>query len=481
MRRICWCLALASLCLLTGCLVGPNYKRPVVDAPASFRGQPTPDAVSIADLPWWEVFHDPTLQNLIKAAIANNRDLRVAVSRVEQARQMAVQTHAQYLPQVGYEAGISEGQNESLGSLTNTNGAREATILAALQASWEPDVWGQIRRSNEYALAVYLGTEQGRRGALLSLVSAVAQAYFQLLELDLRLEIARRNVESFQGSLDIFQKRLDGGTASVLETSRAQAALSTVASNIPDLERQIAIQENELRLLLGSIPGPIERNGTLLEQQLPPEVPSGLPSSLLERRPDVLEAESSVHAANAQIGIATANFFPQIGLTTLLGRGSSPLDAIVSGRANLWSTAALLTGPIYQGGALRARKRQAIAAWEQARSQYEQSALSAFRDVSSALVTREKLEAVRARQIEAVSAYEDAVTVSQQRYSAGKSSYYEVLEAQQELYPAQNALALTELNRRLAIVQLYQALGGGWKLTDAQWAGSPTSSAPKQP
>lgn len=477
MRRVSFRLLLASLgLLLSGCLVGPNYKRPPVDSPTAFRNQPAPEAVSIADLPWWQVFDDPTLQDLIKTALANNRDLRVAVSRVEQARQIAAQAHAQYLPQVGYEVGVGEGQNDEFGTITATNGAAGA-IIGALQATWTADVWGQIRRSNEYALAVYLATEQGRRGALLSLVTTVAQAYFELLDLDLRLQIARSNVDSFQGSLDIFEQRLNGGTASRLETSRARAALSSVAANIPDLERQIAIQENELRLLLGTTPGPIPRKGTILEQKLPPAVPAGLPSTLLERRPDILAAENTVRAANAQVGIATANLFPQLSLTALLGRGSSPLEAIVLGRANIWNASAMLTGPIYQGGALRARKRQAIAAWEQTRSQYEQTVLGAFRDVSNALVTREKLEAVRTRQIESVSAYEEAVTVSQQRYAAGKSSYYEVLEAQQELYPAQNALALTELNRRLAIVQLYQALGGGWNLSDAQWS-EPVPIAP---
>ncbi|HLJ46327.1 MAG TPA: efflux transporter outer membrane subunit [Bryobacteraceae bacterium] len=477
MRRLSLFFVLGAVLVLSSCLVGPRYKRPPVDAPAAFRGQDPAQSASIADLPWWSVFQDPDLQQLIQAAVVNNRDLRVAAARVEQARQLAAQSHSQYLPQIAYEAGLSGGKNESLGNPASTFGAQQGTIAAILQASWEADVWGRIRRSNEYAVAVYLATEQGRRGVLLSLVSSVAQAYFELLELDLRLDIAHRNVESFQGSLDIFQKRLDGGAASRLETSRAQAALSMVAANIPDLERQIAIQENEVRILLGSTPGPIARKGKLLEQVLPPEVPSGLPSNLLERRPDLLEAEQNIRAANARVGIADADFFPRLGLTTLLGRGSSPLAALVSGQTNIWSVAATLTGPIYQGGALRARQREAVAVWEQARNQYEQIALGAFRDVSNALITRDKLELVRARQMEAVSAYEDAVTVSLQRYNAGKSSYYEVLEAQQELYPAQNALAQTELNRRLAIVQLYQALGGGWKLADAQWS-TPPQPAP---
>ena len=215
----------------------------------------------------------------------------------------------------------------------------------------------------------------------------------------------------------------------------------------------------------------------MLEQIIPPHVPAGLPSELLERRPDVLRAELAVRAANAQIGVATAAFFPKIGLTALLGRVSSPLADFTLGKANVWSTAASLTGPIWEGRGLRARKRQAVAAWEQARIEYEQAALAAFRDVSNALITREKLEAVRDRQIEAVKAFQVAVEVSQQRYLAGKSGYFEVLEAQQQLVPAENALAQTELDRRLVIVQLYQALGGGWHLSDADWSGP---AAPKQ-
>jgi multidrug efflux system outer membrane protein len=299
--------------------------------------------------------------------------------------------------------------------------------------------------------------------------------------LDLRLEIARRNVKSFEGSLRIFQERLEAGTASRLDSARAEAALATTAAAIPELERLIAIQENEMHLLLGAAPGPIQRHATLLEQTIPPEVPAGIPSELLERRPDVLAAEQAVRAANAQIGIVVAAFFPKIGLTTLLGRASSPLEQFTGGQANLWSTAANLVGPIYEGRGLRAQKRQAVAAWEQARIEYEQTVLAAFRDVSNALVTREKLEDVRARQMEAVKAYQLAVEVSQQRYIAGKSGYFEVLEAQQQLVPAENALAQTELDRRLVIVQLYQALGGGWHLSDAEWNGPPPGSPPPAP
>ncbi len=481
MRNMIRCNLAASLLLLCGCLVGPRYQRPAVTPPPTIRGQAAAEPASLADLPWWEVFQDETLRGLIKTAIASNNDLRIAVKRVEQARQFRVQTHSQYMPGVGYEAGISGGQNESLGNPARSSGERRGTIALGLAAAWEADVWGRIRRLNEFALARYLASDQGRRGVLLSLVSGVAQAYFELLELDLRLEIARRSAKSFEGSLRIFQERLEGGTASRLETARAEAALSMTAAAIPELERRIAIQENEIHLLLGSAPGPIQWQGTLLEQRIPPEVPAGLPSELLERRPDVLRAELAVRAANAQVGIATAAFFPKIGLTALFGRMSSPLEDFTAGRTNVWGGAANLLGPVYEGRGLRAQKRQAVAAWEEARIQYEQTVLAAFRDVSNALVTREKLEAVRRSQMEAVKAYQAAVEVSMQRYLAGKSGYFEVLEAQQQLVPAENALAQTELDRRLVIVQLYQALGGGWKLSDADWNGPPAGSPPPAP
>jgi multidrug efflux system outer membrane protein len=483
MRTFLSATALALSFLLSGCLVGPRYKRPAVTSPPVFRGQQgEAQKASIADLPWWEIFQDETLRDLIKTALANNNDLRIAAARVEQARQFARMARSEYHPGVGYQASISGGKNEFLGSPGDSSGKQRGAVGVVLGASWEADVWGRIRRSNEYALAAYLGTEHGRRGVMLSLVSNVAQAYFELLELDLRLEIARRNVKSFQESLNLFESRLNAGAASRLETSRAQGAVSTTAAVIPELERQIAIQENQIRILLGAAPGAIPRKGTLLEQTLPPEVPQGLPSSLLERRPDVLQAETVVRAANAQIGIAAAAAFPRIGLTALFGRTSGPLEDFTLGRKSIWSVAGSAAGPIWEGGSIRAQKRQAVAIWEQTRIGYEQTVLGAFRDVSNALITRQKLEEVRAQQMDAVKAYRAAVDVALKRYTAGRSSYFEVLDAQQQLFPAENALAQTELNRRLVIVQLYQALGGGWNLTNAQWSGPPAGApAPPHP
>jgi multidrug efflux system outer membrane protein len=311
---------------------------------------------------------------------------------------------------------------------------------------------------------------------MLTLVSDVAQNYFLILGLELQLDIAKQTTASYTQTLNLFTQRLEGGVSSALDTSRAAATLATAAATVPEIEREIALAEDQLSVLMGSNPGEIAHTAKLLDEIVPPEVPAGLPSALLERRPDVLQAEQLLRSANAQVGVAQANFFPQIGLTALLGRASSPLSALSSGQTNVWSIAGNVAGPIFQGGALKAQKRQAVAFWEQSKLQYEQTALIAFQDVSDALISRQKYDAIREKQSQAVHASEEAVKISLQRYVAGKSSYYEVLEAQQQLFPAQIALAQTELNRRTVIVQLYKALGGGWNLKDPDWVG-PKSQA----
>lgn len=468
---------------LSGCAVGPNYKRPVVNVPTDFRGQEgAAQQASFADLPWWEVFKDETLKTLVQTALKNNYDLRIAVTRVEQSRQLAAQARSQFFPFVNYSTSISGGRNELGGSVVTNGGETQGGFVGLISAAWEADVWGRIRRLNESAKAQYLSTEDAKRGVMLSLVSDVAQSYFELLGLYLQLEIAKENTESFNQTLKLFTQRLEGGVASKLQTSRAAAAQATAAATIPEFERQIAIKENQISVLLGQNPGPIALKSRLLEEIIPPEIPVGLPSALLERRPDVLAVEEQVRSANAQIGVATAAFFPQIGLTTFLGHVSGPLSEFSSGIGNAWSFAGNIAGPIYQGGALKAQKRLAIAAWEQAKLQYELTALNAFQDVSNALISRQKYDAIRTEQLREVQAYEESVKVALLRYNAGKASYFEVLDAQQLLFPAQNDLAITELNRRVVIVQLYKSLGGGWNLKDAEWIGNPpATNAPTPP
>lgn len=479
--------ALLSM-VLSSCAVGPNYQRPKVNTPVAYRGADgAQQQASLADLPWWDIFKDDTLKALVKTALVNNYDMAVAVAHVEQERQMVAEARAQFFPAINYQAVLTGGRNQFQFS-PSSNTTNVQGFLAALgSASWEIDIWGRIRRMNEAARAQFLATEEARRGVMLTVMSDVSQAYFNDLGLQLQLAIATQSARTFSESRRLFEERLQGGVSSMLPVARATADEATATAQIPELQRQIAIAENEISVLLGKNPGPIETSGTLLTKTLPPEVPAGLPSALLERRPDILSAEQTVHYASAQIGVATAAFFPQIGLTAFAGKIGTPLSDITAGFTNAWSAGTNLSGPIFQGGKLRAQKRQAIAAWQQATAQYQQTALTAFQDVSNALIAREKYEAIRVEQARAVEANETSIQLANKRYLQGLSSYYEVLSAEEQLYPSELALAQTELNQRLVIVQLYKALGGGWNLSDEQWTsasaqgGSPDRQAPQEP
>ncbi|HUD45769.1 MAG TPA: efflux transporter outer membrane subunit [Candidatus Baltobacteraceae bacterium] len=456
------CLAL-TLSLLAGCAMGPNYKRPPIDSPPVFRDDNAPTNTSFADLDWWQIYRDDILQGLIREALTNNYDLRIAVTRVEQARQVAAEARSQFVPSVNYSGAVSQGRNDLFGSAYPNGGTSTGSAVATLNAFWEVDLWGRVRRLNESARAQFLASEEARRGVRLSLLSEVASDYLQLVELDQELEITGRTTNSFADSLKIFSERAEGGTASALETSRAEAALADATAATPSILNQISVTENQLCILLGRNPGPIERKDLPLELMLPPEVPAGLPSSLLERRPDVRQAEQLLRSANAQIGESVAEFFPTIGLTALLGKISPQLSAFTLGGANAWGVAAEATGPVFEGGRLVGQYRQAKAARDEARLQFKQTALTALGDVSDALVSRARLGEIRGQLAREVSALETAVRVSSERYLAGKASYYEVLEAQQQLFPAQISLARTERDQQLAVVSLYKALGGGWK------------------
>jgi multidrug efflux system outer membrane protein len=444
--------------------VGPNYQRPAVHSPEAFRGETQAASNSFANLPWWRVFHDDTLQNLIRLALTNNYDLRVAVTRVEQARALAAQARSQFFPQLDYALFAGSGKNVANNAPSPT-GTEGSLFGGDGNASWEIDLWGRIRRLNESARAQFLATQEARRDVTISLISQVAQDYFQLLALDQQLAIAQRSTNSFGASLKIFNERLQGGVASKLETSSAEALMDAAAATIPELEQQIALQENQLSVLLGQNPGAIRRENASLEQQVPPTIPAGLPSALLERRPDIREAEQQLRSANAQVGVAKANFFPQLNLTGLLGGSSTELSAFTSGGADAaWEVAAGLTGPLFHGGQLRAQYAQARAAREQAALQYQAAVLNAFQEISSALISREKLTAAYTQQSRAVEAYKIAVKVSLERYQMGNADYYEVLQEQQLLFPAEDSQVQIQLNQLLATVQLYRALGGGWEL-----------------
>jgi multidrug efflux system outer membrane protein len=345
-------------------------------------------------------------------------------------------------------------------------------FLGGFEALWEIDLWGRVRRMNEAARANFMATQEGRRNVITSLVSGVAEAYFELLELDEQLAIAKRTRDSYQRTFKLFDDQHTAGLASNLEVSRAKLALRSVSANIPEIERQIALKENEINILLGQNPGPVPRTSTLLAQEVPIEIPAGLPSELVERRPDIRMAEQRVRQANAEIGVAVGDFLPRVGLTTFYGGASSQLHNLVSTSANTWSLAASAAAPLFTGGKLTGQYRQAKASWEEAKLQYQQTALTAFREVSDALVSHSKYEEERVEEAEAVDAGRQAVAVATDRYKEGRASYYEVLEAQQQLYPAENALSRIEAGCRLTIVQLYKALGGGWSLTDLEGSGA---------
>jgi multidrug efflux system outer membrane protein len=453
----------ALLLILAGCAVGPAYHRPALNVPASYRGEAGGATNSLADLPWWQVFRDDQLQSLIREALTNNFDLRIAIARVEQARAQVAEARAALLPQIDYGAIAAGGKNVAANNEPSPTGTEGTVFGGDVNATWEIDLWGRIRRQTEAARAQFLASEEARRDVMISLVAEVAQDYFQLLALDRQLQIAIESTNSYGGSLKIFTQRLQGGVASKLETTSAEALLDAAAATVPDLEQQIALQENQINTLLGRNPGSVARTNPALETELPPDVPAGLPSTLVERRPDVREAEQQLRAANALVGVAEANFFPQLDLTGLFGRVSPELATLTAGQSVAWSAAASLTGPIFHGGALRAQYRQAQAARDQAALQFQSTVLTSFQEVSNELLARQKLAVERTDRARAVTAFQEALRIAQERYRLGTASYYEVLQQQQQLFPAENTLVQTELNQLLAVVQLYRALGGGWE------------------
>ena len=473
---------LLVLLFAAGCAVGPNYHRPPLDVPAQYRSAPPILYTnSLGELPWWRVFKDDTLQGLIRTGLTNNYDLRIAIARVEQANAIVAQNRALYFPQLNYQGAVSRGRNALGTTLFPNNGQTANLVEVAGNASWELDLWGRLRRLNEAARAQYFAAQDARRGVYLATAAQVAQAYFELRELDALLDIARSTTRAFQETYDLFNRRFTGGAASALETARAEAAMASAASAVPDLERQIQAKENLLCYLVGRAPGPIPRGAGLESQALPPRIPAGLPSALLERRPDLRVAEQQLVAANAAVGVAQASYFPTVSLTGLLGGVAPNLDQLF-GSGKEWSFGAGANGPTVQGLRLKDQKAVAVAQWEQARTRYQGAVTGAFGEVSSLLVAYQKLADVEARQAQAVAAYQEAVHLATLRYTAGLSSYMEVLEAQQQLFPAENSRSQTRLARLVTLVQLYKALGGGWNLQDpaapGAWPKPPATGSP---
>ncbi len=457
---------------LAGCAVGPNYKRPLVRVPDRFYGDPgaaTAEARSLADVPWWDVFDDPILKGLIEEAIRNGFDARLAAARVEEARAQYGIARSQFFPAIDYEGGWQRARADQI---LNPAGKAQTRWTVEAGFSWELDLWGRIRRLDEAARAQYLATEEGRRGVMLSLVSDVAVAYMDLRELDQDLEIARSTTVAFQDTYDLFKRRLEGGAASALETARAEASLAQVAAQIPEIERGIVARENQINFLLGRNPQPIAREGPVTA--LPPDVPPGLPSTLLERRPDIRQAEQLLIAANAGVGVAKADFFPRLSLTGFFGLVSPELGSLFDGKSKTWSVGSGLLGPIFQGGRIRRGYEAAQARRRQAQISYEATTANAFGEVSRALVDRAKLVETERQRAREVAAYQEAVRLANVRYNSGLSAYFEVLEAQQQLFPAQISLAQTRRDQLVAVVDLYRALGGGWQAEEKARPAAPS-------
>ncbi len=451
-----------AVMLIGGCALEPNYKRPPVYTPQDYRFATIRATNSIGDLPWWEVFKDPLLQDLIHTALTNNYDIKQAVARVEQARQQVTVARSPMFPQVGYGSEIGRGKNSALNVATPQNGLTSSSVGVNINAFWEIDFWGRIRRLTEAACATYLATDEARRGVTITLISDVATAYFSLLDLDQEVQIQIAATNAYAGSFRIFNERRINGVASRLETDRAAAAQANAAAEIPQLELQIASTENQINVLLGRPPGPIRRSSLSNQPAFPVEIPAGLPSGLLQRRPDILASEEDLIAANANIGASFANFFPQIGLTTFFGKVSPELSAFSSGSATAWNIGATATGPLFQGGRLLAQYKASKARFDEAAAAYQGTVVTAMGDVSNALISKQKLADTAVYDAQAVDALTSSVRLATERYLNGKSSYFEVLQAQQELYPTQRALAQVQANELVAVVSLYKALGGGW-------------------
>ena len=454
-------IAAAISVLVGGCTVGPNYEKPKLPTPETYRfAEANTQAQSLADAPWFQIFDDAVLQALIKDAIANNLDVRVAMAHVEEARARAGIAKSYLYPQVdgSFLYGV-----RGASTTEDPNDTTHQSTSYGFHLSWEIDLWGRLRRGQEAAVALALATEQARRGVLVTLVGDVATNYFLLRELDLQLEIARQTLRINDQTVAYFQNRLTGGVSNRLELDRIQALREQTATAIPEIERQIAQVENLISLLLGRPPGPITRQGLTNAEPLPPAIPPGLPASLLQRRPDVVQAEQVLVAANADIGAAKALFYPTISLTGFLGGVSGDLTSFLGGTGALWSLAPGLVQPLFQAGRLKQNLAAAHARFDAALADYQKAALNSYREVADSLITIEKLAEQRGHRQLGVTALQDAADLARARYESGLASYIEILTADQQLFEQQLLLAQTLGAEFRARAELYRALGGGWQ------------------
>jgi multidrug efflux system outer membrane protein len=452
--------------------VGPNYKRPEVVLAQDYRAQiGAADAQSIADLPWWQVFNDKALHGLISQALTNNYDLQTAVARIEEARALVGVVKSQAKPQVGYEV-TAGGQQVLLPERDNVDDFRYGAIGGVLNAAWEIDMWGRIRRQTEAAQANLMAEEEVRRGVMLTLVTDIAAGYFRLLRLDRQLAIAQESSAAYKDTLDLFTLRFEAGRDNRLPVERAGASYNASAARIADLKREIALQENALSVLTGGYPRAIERGVKLTEQTMPAMKP-GLTTDLLRRRPDILQAEQVMIRANAEMGVAVADRYPRIGLSALLGAQALNGNHGIDGSLGVWNLLGNVAGPIFTGGRLESQYNARKAFWDQSVAQYRKTILTGFQETSNALVTQQTLAERRAALEVQIVALRNSVDLALLRYRSGRANYFEVLEAQQQLFPAEDALAETQQGQLVAVVSLYKALGGGWNVTPENWSKPP--------
>jgi multidrug efflux system outer membrane protein len=478
----------AATLLLSGCTVGPKYKRPTIDTPTVYRGAeasgntqnsetphdmkgnplpgqantPASTAISLGDEKWWEVFGDPELQNLIRAALKQNYDVRIAAERVMEAQAQLGVTRSQEFPTLNAGGGYTaqrypSAQFGGLGSFVTHLGQ------LGLSSSWNIDFWGQYRNATKAARAQLLASKWSQREVMDTLILNVATGYFQLRALDLELEIAKRTLASRQESLQLTQTLESGGSTSLLDVRQAEELVATAAATIPDIERQITQEENALQTLLGQNPGAVARGLPIDQQPRMPVVPAGLPSSLIERRPDIRQAEEQLIAANAQIGVAKAQYFPAISLTGQVGTASNALNTLFQDSTFAYTYGASATEPIFDAGRIRNNVRLTEAEQREAVLTYKKTIAQAFGDVSNALVSYQKFREFREQQERLVTASRDAVNLSNMRYKGGYSSYLDVLTNQTTLFSGELTLASAREEEMLSLVQLYNALGGGWQ------------------
>ena len=449
---------------ISGCTVGPNYKRPDVDVPTTYRAAPVSDAAAnpspaLGEAKWFDVFQDEQLQILIRAALQQNFDLRIAATRVLQAQAQLGITRADQFPNLSAGAGIG---TQRQAATVLFHGFEETTGQVSLSASWELDFWGKYRRATEAARANLLASEWGRRAVVNTVISNVATTYFELRALDLQLEISKQTLASRQDSLKLEQALEQNGSTSLVDVRQSEQLVYTASETIPNVERQIAQDENLINILLGRNPGPVERGRKLTDQPHPPSIPPGLPSALLERRPDIQQAEAQLIAANAQIGVAKAAFYPDISLTGTAGFQSLSLSKLFTGPSSFWNVGPTLTVPIFTAGKLRSNVHLTEAQQQQALLTYQQTIQQAFRDVSDSLIAYQKNREFREQQELLTASAEDSAKLAQIRYQAGVASYLEVLTNDTNFFAAQLNLASAQQNELTALVQVYNALGGGW-------------------